>query len=77
MAAYVAGLVADPRVKAIVPEWRSPTTTDKWGGCLRQHAERLKTSQGQQVMTPPADKLIGRIRAERKGYFVVGFQDHV
>lgn len=39
------------------------------------HAERLKTKNGEQVMTlTPTDKLIGRIRKERKDIFLVGFK---
>lgn len=40
-----------------------------------KHAERLKTAEGEARMTlTPADKLIGRIRRERKDIFVVGFK---
>lgn len=39
------------------------------------HAERLKTSEGLQIMhLTPAEKLIGKIRKERKDIFVVGFK---
>lgn len=76
VAAYVAGLVADPRVKAIVFNVALTDYNGQVGDVVSgKHAERLKTSQGQQVMTlTPADKLIGRIRAERKDIFVVGFK---
>jgi hypothetical protein len=40
-----------------------------------KYEERLKTSQGPQVMAlRPADKVIGRIRMERKDIFAVGFK---
>lgn len=40
-----------------------------------KHAERLKTSNGKQNMfLTPAEKLIGRIRKDRKDIFVVGFK---
>jgi hypothetical protein len=39
------------------------------------HAPRLKTADGLQMMRlSPADKIIGRIRKERKDIFVVGFK---
>lgn len=40
-----------------------------------KYAKRLKTSEGMQIMRlHPAEKLIGRIRKERKDIFVVGFK---
>ncbi|PZR79598.1 MAG: hypothetical protein DI537_40850, partial [Stutzerimonas stutzeri] len=40
-----------------------------------KYAERLKTSDGMRLMAiTPAEKLIGRIRKERKDIFVVGFK---
>jgi hypothetical protein len=40
-----------------------------------KYADRLKTREGQQFMLlSPAEKLIGRIRKERKDIFVVGFK---
>jgi hypothetical protein len=39
------------------------------------HAKRLKTSEGRKIMfITPAQKLIGKIRKERKDIFVVGFK---
>lgn len=40
-----------------------------------KYAERMQTSQGTNTISiTPADKLIGRIRAQRKDIFVVGFK---
>lgn len=40
-----------------------------------KYEQRLKTSEGTQVITmSPADKVIGRIRRERKDIFAVGFK---
>lgn len=40
-----------------------------------KYAERLKTSQGNVIMElTPSDKMIGKIRKERKDIFVVGFK---
>lgn len=40
-----------------------------------KYAKRLKTSEGTQIMyLTPAEKLIGKIRKERKDIFVVGFK---
>jgi hypothetical protein len=40
-----------------------------------KHAKRLKTSAGEQILQlTPANKLIGKIRKDRKDIFVVGFK---
>lgn len=76
VAAYVDQLVADPSVKAIIfnvalTDYRGQVGTVPSG----KHAQRLKTSEGEQALVlTPADKLIGRIRRERKDIFVVGFK---
>lgn len=76
VAKYVEQLVADPLVKAIVFNVALTDYNGQVGDVPSgKHAERLKTSQGCQVMSlTPADKLIGRIRRERKDIFVVGFK---
>lgn len=76
VAAYVDELVADPSVKVIVFNVALADFNGQVGEVASgKHAERLKTSNGQQTMSlTPADKLIGRIRKERKDIFVVGFK---
>lgn len=76
VAAYVDQLVADPAVEAII---FNVALTDYRGQvgevASGRHAQRLKTSEGEQTLKlTPADKLIGRIRRERKDIFVVGFK---
>lgn len=76
VASYVEHLVADPLVKAIVFNVALADYNGQVGDVPSgKHAERLKTSHGSQVLSlTPADKLIGRIRQERKDLFVVGFK---
>lgn len=69
-------LIADPDVRVIV---FNPALCD-FDGMVNavesgKYAERLRTDAGVQVMSlTPADKIIGRIRKERKDIFVVGFK---
>lgn len=69
-------LIADSNVRVIV---FNPALVDFDGqiGDLEsgKHTERLRTDHGVQRMDlTPADKIIGRIRKERKDIFVVGFK---
>ncbi len=76
VAAYVDQLVADPSVKAIIFNVALTDYKGQVGEVVSgRHAQRLKTSEGDQTLVlTPADKLIGRIRRERKDIFVVGFK---
>lgn len=82
-------LVADPKTRVIVMNaalcdyeaeivYGTPGLTP-WGGGAAfksgRHENRLKTSQGVQMMRlRPADKIISRIRATRKDIFLVAFK---
>lgn len=73
---YVDTLIADSSVRAIV---FNVALADYEGVIDNQpsgkHAERLKTSEGEQVMKLiPAEKILGRVRKERKDIFLVGFK---
>jgi hypothetical protein len=76
VAAYVDGLVADPTVRCIVFNTALVDFTGRVGDIEPgKHAQRLLTSEGEVQMTlTPAEKVIGRIRRERKDIFVVGFK---
>lgn len=76
VAAYVDTLIADPSVKVVVFSVALADYVGQVGEVPSgKHAERLKTSEGEQSMTlMPADKLIGRFRKERKDIFLVGFK---
>lgn len=76
VAAYVDTLIADPSVKVVVFNVALADYVGQVGEVPSgKHAERLKTSEGEQSMTlTPADKLIGRFRKERKDIFLVGFK---
>jgi len=69
-------LIADKDVRVIV---FNPALVDFDGQVgdvpSGKHAERLRTDAGDQTLKlTPADKIIGRIRKERKDIFVVGFK---
>jgi hypothetical protein len=69
-------LIADPEVRVIV---FNPALVDFDGSIggvpSGKHADRLRTDKGNQIMElTPADKIIGRIRKERKDVFVIGFK---
>lgn len=76
VAAFVDGLIADPSVRGIVFNVAMADFTGHMGYVASgKYAQRLKTSEGKQVMQlTPADKVIGRIRKDRKDIFVVGFK---
>lgn len=76
VAGFVNALVKDPDVRVVVFNVAladfNGTIGDTASG---KHAQRLKTAHGEQsLVLTPADKLIGRIRRERKDIFVVGFK---
>lgn len=69
-------LIADPEVKVII---FNPALVDFDGQVGNipsgKYAQRLKTNEGTQTLNlTPTDKIIGRIRKERKDIFVVGFK---
>lgn len=76
VAAYVDGLVADPTVRCIVFNVALADYAGQVGDVpSSKHATRLLTSEGPvQLTLTPAEKVIGRIRRERKDIFVVGFK---
>ena len=69
-------LIADPTTKMIVMNVALCDYEGQIGEVESgKYAERLKTKEGDQVMNlTPADKLVGRIRKERKDIFVVAFK---
>lgn len=76
VAVYLDSLIADESVKVIV---FNVALTDFHGSIGNEesgfHATRLKTKAGVQSMQlTPTDKLIGRIRKERKDIFLIGFK---
>lgn len=76
VAEYLETLIKDKSVRVIVFNVAladfNGTVGDVKSGF---HAERLKTKTGvQTMMLTPTDKLIGRIRKERKDIFLVGFK---
>ena len=76
VAAYVDTLILDPTVKVIVFNVALADFAGQVGDIVSgKYSERLRTSEGsQQMRITPSDKLIGRIRKERKDIFVVGFK---
>lgn len=81
VAAYVDTLIADPATKMIIMnvamcDYDGEIVTDYQPSVPSgKYATRLKTSDGPQIMSmKPSDKLIGRIRKERKDIFVVAFK---
>jgi hypothetical protein len=76
VAALVEKLIADPDTKAIIFNVALCDFSGVVnGGKSGSHAERLQTKEGpQEMVITPTDKLIGRIRKERKDIFVVGFK---
>jgi hypothetical protein len=84
----VDGLIADPETRVIimnaalcdydgvVMKTAQPPSTYLWDRTNSgSHEERLKTSEGSRWMAlDPADKLISRIRKERKDIFLVAFK---
>lgn len=73
---FVVELIAEPSIKVIVFNAALVDFDGIIGSTLSgKHAERLKTIEGEQVMRlRPTEKIIGRIRKERKDIFVVGFK---
>ena len=70
------GLMADPEVKMIV---FNPALCDyrgSVGDLVGKYAPRLKTREDKRVSIDctPADKIISRIRSQRKDIFLVGFK---
>lgn len=76
VARYVDALVADSTVRAVVFNVALADFEEHIGEVVSgKYAERLRTSEGcQSLVLTPSDKLIGRIRKERKDIFVVGFK---
>ena len=76
VAAYVDTLILDPTVKVIVFNVALADFAGQVGDIVSgKYSERLRTAEGsQQMRITPSDKLIGRIRKERKDIFVVGFK---
>jgi hypothetical protein len=76
VAAFVDTLVADPTVRCIVFNAALADYVGQIGDVEPgKHAQRMLTSEGTvQVTLTPADKVIGRIRRERKDIFLVGFK---
>ena len=76
VAAFVDGLVADPTVRCIVLNAALADYVGQIGDVEPgKHAQRMVTSEGTvQVTLTPADKIIGRVRRERKDIFLVGFK---
>ncbi len=76
MARYVDELIADPDVRVVVFNAALADFNGSIGDVESgKYAHRLKTSEGEQLMKlTPSDKLIGRIRKNRKDIFVVGFK---
>lgn len=80
VAALVDTLVADPNTKAIIFNVALCDYAGSIDGMTPgSHAQRLQTKNGPQNMAmemtlTPKDKIIGRIRKERKDIFVVGFK---
>lgn len=69
-------LIADPNVKAIV---FSVAMADFEGAIgdveSGKHADRMKTAEGSATMSlTPSEKVIGKIRRDRKDVFAVGFK---
>lgn len=73
---YIDTLITDPNTKVIVFNMALADFNGSIDGVVSSsHAERLKTSYGDVTMNlTPAEKLIGKIRKERKDIFVVGFK---
>ena len=76
VAALLDTLIADPATRVIYFNMALCDFDGEIAGVASgKYAERLKTRDGEQVMVlTPAEKLIGRIRKERKDIFVVGFK---
>lgn len=76
VAKYLDELIADKSVRVLI---FNVALTDFSGSIGEEasgsHAQRLKTKEGEQVMRlTPTDKLLGRIRKERKDIFLIGFK---
>jgi hypothetical protein len=76
VARFVDQLIADPQVRVVVFNVALADFEGSVEGIESgKHAQRLKTSAGAHNMQlTPAEKLIGRIRRDRKDIFVVGFK---
>ncbi len=80
--ALIDKLVADPDTSVIIMnaalcDFNGQVLEERFGEDTPsgKYSERLKTSDGIQTMIiTPADKIIGRMRKERKDIFVVGFK---
>lgn len=76
VAAHIDTLIADPDTRCIVMNVALcdyEAIVDGRPGDF--HGERMKTSEGPRTLEiTPAEKLIGRIRRERKDIYVVGFK---
>jgi len=76
VAAHIEQLIADPDTRCIIMNVALcdyDAVID--GGPGDFHGDRFKTSEGDRTLhITPAEKLIGRIRRERKDIFVVGFK---
>lgn len=68
-------LVADPATRIIFMSAALCDFEGRIGDEAGKYASRLKTAEGEQTMLlTPADKLIGRIRKDRKDIFLIGFK---
>lgn len=76
VSAYLDTLIVDPTVRCIVFNAAMLDFHGQVGDVPSgPHAQRLLTSEGPvQLTLTPTEKLIGRIRRERKDIFVVGFK---
>ena len=76
VAALIDRLVADPTTDAIVMNAAICDFSGQVGDIPSgKHAQRLKTREGQQTMVlAPTDKIISRIRKDRKDIFLVAFK---
>lgn len=73
---YLTGLIESKDTKAIIFNVALADFEGQIGETESgKYAERLKTSQGNVLMElTPSDKMIGKVRKERKDIFVVGFK---
>lgn len=73
---FIDKLIADPETKMIIMNVALCDYEGQVGDVESgKYADRLKTKEGDQVMhLTPADKLLGRIRKDRKDIFVVAFK---
>ncbi len=76
VAAFIDERIADPETKMIIMNVALCDYEGQIGDVESgKYADRLKTKEGDQTMRlTPSDKLLGRIRKERKDIFVVAFK---